>query len=165
VKIRIAGIVKESVVDGPGIRYVVFTQGCFHNCLGCHNPNTHDLNGGYEIEIEDLINDIDSSIFINGVTFSGGEPFLQAENLILLAQQLKKRKINIAAYTGYTFEEIIKSNNINFTKLIGMIDILIDGKFIQSQRDISLRFRGSKNQRVIDVYKSLETKSTVLLME
>ena len=163
-KIRIAGIVKESIVDGPGIRYAIFTQGCIHNCMGCHNPNTHDLNGGYEIDIEDLINDIDSSILLNGVTLSGGEPFLQAESILPLVQHLKKRKINILAYTGYIFEQLIKSNNINELQLLTMIDILVDGKFILSQRDISLKFRGSKNQRVIDVLKSLDSKSPVLFI-
>lgn len=161
-KIRIAGILKESVVDGPGIRYVIFTQGCQHNCAGCHNPETHDLNGGYEIDIRDIINDIDRCAFLDGITFSGGEPFLQAASLLVLAEKIKERNYNILTYSGYTFEDLVSSDNLETRKLLGLIDILIDGKFVLAKRDISLKFRGSKNQRIIDVKASLDMKMPVL---
>jgi len=162
-KLRIAGIIKESVVDGPGIRYVVFTQGCLHNCHGCHNPETHDLNGGYEMDVDDIIEDIHKSKYINGVTFSGGEPFLQAEALSYIAQAIKCNNLNIVTYTGYTFEELLNSSDKNKKNLLSLSDLLIDGKFKLSERDLSLKFRGSKNQRIIDVKSSLKINSPVVL--
>lgn len=161
-KLRIAGILKESVVDGPGIRYVIFTQGCLHNCPGCHNPETHDLNGGYEIDTDEIIRDIDNCHLLSGVTFSGGEPFLQAESLVPLAIEIRKRSLSIVSYSGYTFEELTGSEDRSKRELLESLDTLIDGKFDLSLRDISLKFRGSKNQRIIDVKKSLESKLAVL---
>lgn len=90
-KIRIAGISKESLVDGPGIRYVIFAQGCLHNCIGCHNPSTHPLDGGYLVDINEIYNDIISNKFIDGVTFSGGEPFLQVNEFTEIAKKLKEK--------------------------------------------------------------------------
>lgn len=162
-KLRIAGIVKESVVDGPGVRYVIFTQGCFHNCPGCHNPETHDVNGGYEVDVNDIIKDISNSKYIKGVTFSGGEPFLHCTALYTIASEVKKMGLDVVSYTGYTYEEILGSNDEDKMKLLNLIDILIDGKFIISQRDLSLKFRGSRNQRVIDVKKSIETGAPITL--
>jgi anaerobic ribonucleoside-triphosphate reductase activating protein len=165
VKIRIAGIVKESFVDGPGIRYVIFTQGCIHKCEGCQNPETHDLDGGYEIDIKDIIKDINTCTFLNGITFSGGEPFLQADALCEIARYAKEKGLDIVTYTGFTYEKLIKKNNTNIKNLLSMTDILIDGKFELSEKDISLKFRGSRNQRVIDVKNSLNSKLPVLLFE
>lgn len=164
-KMRIAGIIKESVVDGPGIRYVVFSQGCFHECPGCHNQNTHDPMGGYEVNTEDIAEDIKTSHLISGVTLSGGEPFLQAEANSILAGWIKSIGLNVVTYTGYTFEELKKNSDINIEKLLMLTDILIDGKFQLKDRDLSLKFRGSKNQRVIDVKKSLDTNSVVLMYD
>lgn len=164
-KLRVAGVVRESVVDGPGIRYVVFTQGCKHNCPGCHNPETHDLNGGYEVDTDELAEDIKRNVFLNGVTFSGGEPFLQAGALSDLAEKVKEQNLNIVSYSGFTFEELLKVGDSNQKKLLGMIDVLIDGKFKISERDISLKFRGSRNQRVIDVKASLKSDKPVLLYD
>lgn len=161
--LRIAGIVKESVVDGPGVRYVIFTQGCFHNCPGCHNPETHDVNGGYEVDVNDIIKDISNSKYIKGVTFSGGEPFLHCGALYTIASEVKKMGLDVVSYTGYTYEEILGSNDEDKMKLLNIIDILIDGKFIISQRDLSLKFRGSRNQRVIDVRKSIEAGAPEIL--
>lgn len=163
--LRIAGIIKESVVDGPGIRYVIFTQGCPHNCPGCHNPETHDTHGGYEMDTKDIICDIKSSIFLNGITFSGGEPFLQAERLSIIAESIKSLGLSIVTYTGYTFEELLKDSDYHINKLLNLTDILVDGKFILDEKDISLKFRGSKNQRLIDVKKSLSASTPVILYE
>ena len=157
-KIKVAGIVEESIVDGPGIRFVVFTQGCFHNCLGCHNPQTHDVNlGKYEL-IEKIVEKIDENPLLKGVTFSGGEPFLQAKQLSKLVDELKNKKLDIITYTGYNYEDLLeKANEDNgFLELLKRTDILIDGKFDINKKDENLLFRGSSNQRVIDVKKSLK---------
>lgn len=152
--IRISGIVKESVVDGPGIRYVVFAQGCAHNCIGCHNPSTHDFNGGYIVDADKLIEDIRESFFIDGVTFSGGDPFYQTDEFSYIAEKLKKDSLNIVCYTGFEFEDIL--NDENKRKLLENIDILIDGPFVLSKKNLKLPFRGSENQRIIDVKNSLK---------
>jgi len=161
-KLRIAGIVKESVVDGPGFRYVIFAQGCNHGCKGCHNPETHALDGGYEVDVESIVQDIKQCKNIDGVTFSGGEPFLQAEAFVALAERLEKINMKIVCYTGYTFEQIIQSGNYSFLRLLKHIDILIDGLYIEELRDLSLTFRGSRNQRIIDVKESLKENKVVL---
>ena len=154
-RLRIAGIVKESVVDGPGFRYVVFAQGCSHNCKGCHNPDTHDPEGGYAVDTEDIFADIMQCKNIDGVTFSGGEPFLQAEPFTKLAERLKEAGINVLCYSGYTFEELLASNNESYKSLLKLIDTLIDGPYVEELRDIRLTFRGSRNQRIIDVKSRL----------
>ena len=157
--IRIAGTVEESIVDGPGLRYVIFTQGCPHNCEGCHNPQTHDCNAGKLVKIDTLIEKINSNPLINGVTLSGGEPFLQARKLSKLVDKLDRNKLDIMAYTGFEYENLMRlSNPINgFDELIGKLDVLIDGKFDKTKKDELLMFRGSSNQRVIDCKKSVAT--------
>jgi anaerobic ribonucleoside-triphosphate reductase activating protein len=161
-ELRIAGIVKESVVDGPGFRYVIFAQGCNHGCKGCHNPDTHDIKGGYAVDTVSIAEDIKQSKNIDGVTFSGGEPFLQAEAFVKIAEKLKRYGINIACYTGYTFEQLLESRNEQFIKLLELTDILIDGPYIEELRDLGLTFRGSGNQRIIDVKKSLKENKAVI---
>ncbi len=162
--IRIAGIVKESIVDGPGIRYTVFVQGCPHHCEGCHNPDTHDFSGGDDRESDGLVEEIRSNPLLAGVTLSGGEPFCQAEALCDLAEAVKTMKKNVIAYSGYTFEELLELSNENpfILRLLQACDLLIDGRYIQEKRDLTLRFRGSSNQRVLDVPKSLATGKAVL---
>ena len=154
-KIRLAGIVRESIVDGPGIRFVVFTQGCKHNCKGCHNPGTHDLNGGYESSTENIIAEIKKNPLLRGVTFSGGDPFLQPEPLVIIAKEVHALKMDVVTYTGYTYEQILSRAKCNsaWEQLLKETDILIDGPFILEQRDLSLQFRGSKNQRIIKLSK------------
>ena len=151
--IRIAGVVRESIVDGPGFRFTVFCQGCPHNCEGCHNQATHDFSGGYDCDISIILEAIDKNPLLDGVTFSGGEPMCQAEAFCSLAAEVKKRNLNIVTYTGYTYEEllIMSEKDIWIKKLLDLTDILIDGRFILSQRDLTLLFRGSRNQRVIDM--------------
>lgn len=156
--IKIAGISPESIVDGPGIRLVVFTQGCIHNCQGCHNPETHDMRKGKTMEIEEIIKEIRSNPLLDGVSLSGGEPFLQAEALTVLAREVKSLGLDIITYTGYRFEEILKymDKRPGWRELLELTDVLIDGKFILAKKNLMLSFRGSENQRIIDVRKSLE---------
>jgi anaerobic ribonucleoside-triphosphate reductase activating protein len=160
--LRIAGLTKESIVDGPGIRYVIFAQGCNHKCKGCHNPDTHSMGGGYVIDADMLINDILSCRHIDGITFSGGEPFLQADVLLYIAKALKQQNINIICYTGYTLEQIIENKIEDQMELLSFVDLLIDGPYIEKLRDLSLAYRGSRNQRIIDVGRSLASNMAVL---
>lgn len=152
-KIRIAGIEEESIVDGPGIRFVIFTQGCNHHCIGCHNPETHSFDGGELVDIENIVNKIKENPLLDGITISGGEPFEQSLECSILAKKVKALGLNVVTYTGYTFEEILR--NKKFRDLLLQTDLLIDGKFDISQKSMMLHFRGSTNQRIIDVKKYL----------
>lgn len=156
-KLRIAGTVNDSIVDGSGIRFTIFTQGCPHHCEGCHNPQTHDFNGGEIVEADEIIEKIKKNPLLDGVTFSGGEPFCQAETLADIGRKIKAIGLNIITYTGYTFEELYENREKNYwNDLLSVTDFLIDGKFILSQKDWILKFRGSSNQRYIDCQKSLK---------
>ncbi|WP_257927557.1 anaerobic ribonucleoside-triphosphate reductase activating protein [Campylobacter lari] len=158
--LRLAGVVKESIVDGYGLRYVIFTQGCPHHCRGCHNPQTHDFNKGYLQDLASLYDEICKNPLLQGVTFSGGEPFMQAKNLSILAKHIKALGFNLTIYTGFTYEELVQEKSMK--ELLVLADILIDGKFILEQKDLSLKFKGSKNQRIIDIVKSLEQGKVIL---
>ncbi len=168
-KLRIASpVICDSIVDGPGLRMVVWTQGCKHNCKGCHNPQTHSLSKGYEVEVEEIIEKMKSLRLQQGVTLSGGEPFLQPKPLSEIAKAAKNINLDVWSYTGFTFEELIdKKNPMYFEnmELLKYVDVLVDGKFEIDKRDISLLFRGSSNQRIIDVKKSLKYKRVVLNFE
>ena len=157
--IRLAGIVRESIVDGPGIRFTVFCQGCPHACEGCHNPETHDFAGGKDISIERLLEEIDKDKLLAGVTFSGGEPFCQAEAFACLGRGVKERGLNITVFSGYTLEELqdMAVQRADVRELLELTDILIDGPFINKLRDLTLQFRGSSNQRVIDMNETRKT--------
>lgn len=152
--IRIAGIVRESIVDGPGLRFVVFGQGCPHHCPGCHNPQTHDFAGGKLVPIEKLAAEIRKNPLLRGVTFSGGEPFCQIEAFAALARRIKalSPKLDITVYSGYTWEQLQMLPGAE--DLLGLCDYLIDGPFVLEQRDISLKFRGSRNQRFLDLNRT-----------
>jgi len=152
--LRIAGVVRESVVDGPGLRYVIFAQGCPHRCPGCHNPHTWDPAGGYEVAGAELLADIGRNPLLKGVTFSGGEPFLQAGAFAILGRVLRERGYDIVTYTGYRYEELQGMKNPQVRELLDFTDILIDGPFVLSERDLTLPFRGSRNQRIIDLRAS-----------
>lgn len=151
--IRMAGVIRESIVDGPGIRFVVFCQGCPHHCAGCHNEATHDFHGGSDCSITKILSAVDENPLLDGVTFSGGEPMCQPEAFYNLAVEIKKRNLNIITYTGYTYEELLKLGETRpaILKLLDLTDLLIDGPFQMEERDLSLLFRGSRNQRVIDM--------------
>ena len=157
-KLRIAGVADESIVDGPGIRYVVFVQGCPHRCRGCHNAQTHDFEGGTDVFIEDILAEIDADPLITGVTFSGGEPFCQTEALCRLAEGVKQRQKDLMVYSGYTYEELLElAESDRWTKtLLQMADRLVDGRFVLEERDLELPFRGSRNQRYIDLRRTRE---------
>lgn len=159
--IRIAGTIGESIVDGPGMRYVIFTQGCPHHCPGCHNPETHDFAGGTEMTTDGLLADIAKNPFIRAVTFSGGEPFCQPAPLTEIAAALKKQGYHVMSFTGYTFEELLALEDPAVRALLNELDLLVDGRFIEAQRNIDLRFRGSENQRILDVPASLAAGQAV----
>jgi len=162
-KIRIAGTIRESVVDGPGLRFVVFAQGCRHCCKGCHNPDTWDLSGGTPVTTEDLLEDIKATQLIKGVTFSGGEPFLQAAPLAWLGREVKKLGLDVITFTGYTWERLLAlaQEDRAVQDLILTSDYIVDGPFILAERDLTLPFRGSRNQRIIDVMESTRTGEVV----
>lgn len=159
--LRIAGTVGESIVDGPGFRFTVFTQGCPHACAGCHNPHTHDFSGGYEVAVSALLADICRNPRVRGVTFSGGEPFCQPEALYALACALKERGKHLMAYTGFTWEALQALPDPFVQALLTQLDLLVDGPFIEGERNIDLRFRGSANQRILDVPASLAQNAPV----
>ena len=164
-KLRLAGVIRESIVDGPGIRMTVFGQGCPHRCKGCHNPETHNPEGGYTSNPENILKAIDQNPLLQGVTFSGGEPFLQAEGFAELGREIKKKGLHIMTYSGYTFDEIMEGAGQGapgWKELLEVTDILVDGKFVQEEKSLNLLFRGSKNQRLINVPKSLEKGEAVL---
>ena len=147
--VRVAGRIAESIVDGPGLRYVLFTQGCPHRCPGCHNPDTHDFGGGTPVVLRDILADIRRNPLLRGVTFSGGEPFCQSEALIPLAAALKSLGYHLMAYTGYVWEDLARDSAA--ARLLPFLDMLVDGPFVAARRSLELRFRGSSNQRILDV--------------
>lgn len=164
--LRIAGQVEESIVDGPGIRYTVFTQGCPHNCDGCHNPQTHGFNKGYIVDTDDIYEKIIKNKLLDGITLSGGEPFCQCKPLADLAMKVRDFdgfKLNVIAYTGFTYEFLVANSNDEngYIELLKQIDFLIDGKFEKSLKSLDLKFRGSSNQRYIDVQQSLKKGEVV----
>ncbi len=155
-KIRLAGDIKfDSIVDGLGVRSVLFTQGCIHKCAACHNPQTHDICDGQEYEIESVIQQLQKIKLQNGLTLSGGEPFLQCEALLRIVKTMRNDDYDVWAYTGFTYEEILQDENMK--KLLNEIDVLVDGKFEEDKKHFTLVFKGSSNQRIINVQKSLET--------
>lgn len=164
-KIRLAGIAYESLVNGPGMRRVFFSQGCRHNCKGCFNQDTHDFNGGEEKDMDDLIKDVLDNPMLKGVTFSGGDPLERAEDFAYMAEAFKKKNLNIWCYTGYKFEDIINNldNNKGWKLLLSNIDVLVDGKFEEDNKQDGLKFRGSTNQRIIDVPNSLKNGEVITL--
>lgn len=160
--LRVAGVADDSITDGPGIRFAVFTQGCPHHCPGCHNPETFDFGGGTETTLGVLLAQIDDNPLLKGVTFSGGEPMCQAGALAALAGQVKRRGLELAVYTGYTFEQLLAEADADRLSLLALCDILVDGPFLQDERSLELRFMGSRNQRVLDAQASLAQKEAVL---
>lgn len=150
----------DSIVDGPGIRVVVWTQGCVHACKNCHNPHTWDLQGGNAYRLDELVKEIEEAQLQTGITFSGGEPFLQAEKLRPLAIAAKRKGYSIWAYTGFLYEDLIKDEQKK--NLLIYIDVLVDGKFKEELKDYRIVFKGSKNQRIIDVQASLQANKVII---
>ena len=145
-QIRIAGIVNDSIVDGEGIRLTVFVQGCSHHCKGCHNSKTWDYSGGHDIDVSEIIEMYKKNPLLQGITFSGGEPFDKVEPLSLIADNIHRLRGDVWCYTGYTLEELEKDTSKH--KLLNKIDVLVDGPFVESERDLSLNFRGSRNRHI-----------------
>ena len=163
-EIRLAADLQpDSIVDGEGIRTVVWTQGCPHNCKGCHNPGTNDFNGGFLVDVDEVIEELRSIEGQDGITLSGGDPMCQSDACIEICKAAKEMGLNIWCYTGFTYENVI--NNPKQRKLLDYIDILVDGKFVLEEKSLDIYFRGSRNQRIIDVKKSLEEESVVLVEE
>lgn len=165
ITLRIAGIQKESYVDGPGIRTVVFVQGCEMGCNGCHNPDTHDPSGGTEVPVQKIIEEVLAWNFCDGVTISGGEPFQQPEAIAVLCKSLKAYGKHTMVFSGFTFENLkeMAATRPGIAEILETVDILIDGPFIISQRDFSLAYRGSTNQRLIDLRETAHTGVPVIL--
>lgn len=163
--ICIAGIAEDSIVDGPGLRLTIFVQGCPHHCKGCHNPETWDSNGGALMDTDDIIALMDKNPLLDGLTLSGGEPFFQIDACEVLAVAAQSRGLNVWCYTGFTWEAVRDAYEYEPFELLKHIDVLVDGPFIESQRTLELPWRGSKNQRLIDVQQSLKTGRTVELEE
>lgn len=158
-KLQIADYISESITDGPGIRFTLFVQGCPHHCPGCHNPDTWDFAAGRQVDVEDIYQKIIGNPLIQAVTFSGGEPFCQETQLAYLASLIKKKGYEIAVYTGYLFEDLLQQQK---SALLRYTDILVDGPFLMKERSMDLHFKGSKNQRVLNVRESLKKKRAVL---
>lgn len=160
-KIRLASFISDSIVDGEGIRSVVFTQGCPHNCPGCHNQRSIPFEGGELIDVDDVIHQI-LQADLKRVTFSGGEPFVQAEQLYIIAKRLKQEGYNLWSYSGYTFEALLRHRDPFVQKLLSQLDILIDGRYLIKKKNLAALFRGSTNQRIIDVPQSLKMGEAVI---
>ena len=152
----------DSIVDGEGLRAVVWTQGCPHGCPGCHNPQTHAFDGGTSVGSESILEQLKAHFYLDGVTFSGGEPMAQAAACGELAQAVHQLGMNVWCYTGYTWEALMEAQDPDQRMFLEQIDVLIDGPFLLAQKSLNLRFRGSANQRLIDVKASLKAQRVVL---
>ena len=161
-KIRLAADLQpDSIVDGEGIRTVIWTQGCPHKCIGCHNPGTHDFNGGFEVEVNEVIKELKKIKGQDGITLSGGDPVCQSDACIEICKASHEMGLNVWCYTGYTYEKML--TNKKHRELLNYIDILVDGKFILEEKSLDIYFKGSRNQRIIDVVKSLKEEQVVLV--
>lgn len=168
-KVRIAKIIEESFVDGDGIRFTIFLQGCHHNCAGCHNPATHSFTEGEILDTAEIIERFKHKALIKGITLSGGEPLCQIEASTEFATVAKNANLNVWCYTGFTYEyltdEHFKSNEYftkeQIQKFLSYVDVLVDGPFILEQRDLTMQFCGSHNQRLIDIKKTFEQKKII----
>jgi len=151
--IRVAGVIRESIVDGPDLRYVVFVQGCPHHCKGCHNPETHDPDAGILTSTKIIWDEITSNPMLHGVTFSGGEPFMWAKELAVLGKAARDSGLNVFTYTGYVYEKLVEmaKTDSGIRDLLCVTNYLVDGPFVLEKRDLSLLFRGSSNQRILDI--------------
>ena len=166
-EIRLAAPIQyDSIVDGEGMRAVLWTQGCPHHCEGCHNPMTHDFKGGFLTDTEELKQELKDNLkYQDGLTLSGGDPFMQAKAVCEIAEYAKSLNKNVWAYTGFTFEQLmdISKTKPEILELLSNVDVLVDGRFVQSLKSLDLYYMGSRNQRVIDVQKSLKENRVVLI--
>lgn len=151
--IRLYGIIRESIVDGPGLRFVVFVQGCPHDCPGCHNPESHDPAGGFLTDTEKIWRNFLKNPSIKGITFSGGEPFLWGRELSEVGRAVREAGFDVMTYSGYTYEKLLEmaKSDESVASLLEVTNYLVDGPFIKAQRDLTLKYRGSRNQRILDI--------------
>ena len=163
--IRLSGIAYESLVNGPGMRRVFFSQGCKHNCKNCFNTDTHDFDGGEERDIDELIEDTLHNPILRGVTFSGGDPWEQADKFAYMAKSFKEKGLNVWSYTGYTYEYILenKDKRLGWNDLLNSIDVLVDGRFEEEKQQDGLKFKGSTNQRIIDIKESMILNEVIII--
>lgn len=147
--IRIAGTVDDSIVDGHGLRFAIFTQGCPHSCPGCHNPDTHSFDSGKTVDTQEIIDQFSKNPLLDGITLSGGEPFCQPEPCFELARAAHKKGLSVWCYTGYVLDQLLQEHDPARMALLEEIDVLVDGPFIQAEKSLELKWRGSKNQRII----------------
>ncbi|MCI6040582.1 MAG: anaerobic ribonucleoside-triphosphate reductase activating protein [Clostridiales bacterium] len=162
--IRLYGLVTDSIVDGPGFRTSIFTQGCPHHCPGCHNPGSHDFEAGTVYTLDDIEKKFSGNPLLDGVTLTGGEPFCQAAACAELARRAHTRGLNVWTYTGYTYEKLteIAASDPDVAALLAVTDVLVDGPFLLSERSLELDFRGSRNQRLIDLNQTRATGAVTL---
>ena len=160
---RIFGLVQDSIVDGPGFRFSCFVQGCPHHCPGCHNPESHDPDGGREMTVEEVSRELLKNPLTDGLTLSGGDPFAQPEDCLSLAKTAHAHDLNVWAYSGWTFEHLRDHGTPEQRALLEEVDVLIDGPFVLEQRSLALPWRGSRNQRVVNVRASLEAGEAVIV--
>ena len=166
--IRLAADLQEdSIVDGPGLRTVIWTQGCSHKCKGCHNKSTWDFKGGALVPLSEVKKALDEIENQDGITFSGGDPMFQPHACLELAKYCKNKGYNIWLYTGFTYEELIKMSEKDtvYKDILKYIDVLVDGRFILKEKDLSYLFRGSRNQRLIDIPNTLKENKIILFNE
>ena len=153
--IRLYGLVEESIVDGPGYRMVIFVQGCPHKCVGCHNPGSHDFNGGFEMNIDEIESIFKRNKLLSGITLSGGEPFCQAVQCAEIAKRAHNCGLDVWVYSGYTYEQLLDMSYSDHDSVIKVLldetDVLVDGPFVLEERSMDLLFKGSKNQRIIEL--------------
>jgi len=164
-RFAIPDIQMDSIVDGEGIRSVIWFQGCAHHCFNCQNPETWDFDGGVELDTEEMKKKIKDLEAQQGVTFSGGDPLYQLDAFIDLAKCVHECKMNVWVYTGYTYEELIELSKKDgkYLEALKEIDVLVDGPFVNSLKSFAVKFRGSSNQRIIDVAKSLENNKVIVV--
>lgn len=161
--IIIADVESESIVDGPGFRFAIYTQGCPHNCPGCHNPQTHSFEGGTAVSAKQLISFAKKSPLQKGITLTGGEPFCQAKALIPLAKLAREQGYNIWVYSGYLYEELLKTEDAS--ELLLLCDVLVDGPFEEDKKSLELKWKGSANQRCIDLNATRESGKLILFAD
>lgn len=161
-ELQIFGTVEDSIVDGPGLRYSVFVQGCPHHCEGCHNPESHDFSGGRKVDTAQIIAEMARNPLLDGLTLSGGEPMCQPEACTVLAEAALKAGLNVWCYTGFTWEYLIVDRDPARMALLNAVSVLVDGPFILEQRSLELKYCGSRNQRLIDVAKSMQEGRVIL---
>ena len=161
-QIRIAGTVDDSIVDGPGYRYAIFTQGCPHHCPGCHNPESHDFDGGRLVDTDVILAQVRENPLLDGITLTGGDPLCQPEPCLVLAEAAKALGLTVWAYTGYTWESLLSEADPARMALLNAVDVLVDGPFLLAEKSLELKFCGSRNQRLIDVPQSLAAQKVIL---